>query len=419
VLKIVTPRGRRREARPQRERIDRSKPVSFSFAGWKVDGFEGDTLGSAAFAAGKRVFSRSFKYHRPRGLLCCSGHCPNCMMTVDGVPNVRVCTEPIRDGAVVEGQNVRWSLDFDLMSVTDKVGGPFTPVGFYYRTFIRPRKLWPFYEKFLRSAAGSGSSTARRAFAPLRQGAPQTRAPRVVGGRPGAAAAARCRGLKTRRRARRRGRAAARLAARRRRVLASGRALGIWERARPGRRGTVLYRFRAERIVVATEPPSSRSSSRERHLGVMLPDAVRRRGSRLSIKPGERAIVLGADDEDSRSWTTWARGSRCRSERSTSAANDPRELAPGLRGACDDSSTTSSIDCDLLVASGRQPAYSLLAQAGAQVEFDTELGVFVPTELPAGVEAVGSVTGEGRRRSRPSRPTRRARTSASSAFART
>src|SRR4026207_1220965 len=77
-------------------------------------------------------------------------------MTVDGVPNVRVCTEPIREGAVVEGQNVRWSLDFDFMSMTDKVGAPFTPVGFYYRTFIRPRAAWPLYEKFLRSAGGLG-----------------------------------------------------------------------------------------------------------------------------------------------------------------------------------------------------------------------------------------------------------------------
>jgi len=88
------------------ERIDRGKAVSFTFAGWKVTGFEGDTIASAAFAAGKRVFSRSFKYHRPRGLMCCSGHCPNCQMTVDGVPNVRVCTEPIREGAVVEGQTL-------------------------------------------------------------------------------------------------------------------------------------------------------------------------------------------------------------------------------------------------------------------------------------------------------------------------
>src|SRR3989337_4372012 len=121
------------------ERLDRTKEVTFTLSGKPVRAFRGETIGSALFADGRRVFSRSFKYHRPRGLLCCSGHCPNCLMTVDGVPNVRVCTEPIREGAVVEAQNVRWSLDFDFLSVVDKVGGPFTPVGFYYRTMIRPR----------------------------------------------------------------------------------------------------------------------------------------------------------------------------------------------------------------------------------------------------------------------------------------
>ena len=57
---------------------------------------------------------------------------------------------------VVEPQNVLGTLDFDLLSVTDKLGGPFTPVGFYYRTMIRPRRMWPLYEKFLRNVAGLG-----------------------------------------------------------------------------------------------------------------------------------------------------------------------------------------------------------------------------------------------------------------------
>ena len=83
------------------ERIDRTRPVRFFFAGRPVEGFEGDTIGSALFASGRRVFSRSFKYHRRRGLLCCSGGCPNCMMRVDGLPNVRVCVEPVREGAQV------------------------------------------------------------------------------------------------------------------------------------------------------------------------------------------------------------------------------------------------------------------------------------------------------------------------------
>ena len=112
------------------ELIDRSETVSFRLGEHELEGYRGDTIGSALFADGRRVFSRSFKYHRPRGLLCCSGHCPNCMMTVDGVPNVRVCVEPLREGAVVTPQNVLGRLDMDFLSVVDKVGGPFTPVGF-------------------------------------------------------------------------------------------------------------------------------------------------------------------------------------------------------------------------------------------------------------------------------------------------
>src|SRR3954454_3967896 len=116
------------------ERLDRSRTVGFTFGGNRVEAFEGGTIGSALFAGGRRVFSRSFKYHRPRGLLCCSGHCANCMMTVDGVPNVRVCAVPVRAGAQVKAQNVLGSLHRDLLKFTDNVLKPFTPVGFYYRT---------------------------------------------------------------------------------------------------------------------------------------------------------------------------------------------------------------------------------------------------------------------------------------------
>jgi sarcosine oxidase subunit alpha len=125
------------------ERLDRGRELEFTFHGATVLGLEGDTVASALFGEGQRVFSRSFKYHRPRGLLCCQGTCPNCMLTVDGTPNVRACVTPLAEGMRVEGQNFRGSLDHDLLSVTDKIGGPFTPVGFYYRTMIRPRRAWP------------------------------------------------------------------------------------------------------------------------------------------------------------------------------------------------------------------------------------------------------------------------------------
>jgi sarcosine oxidase, subunit alpha len=382
------------------ERIDRSKPVSFSFAGWKVDGFEGDTLGSAAFAAGKRVFSRSFKYHRPRGLLCCSGHCPNCLMTVDGVPNVRVCTEPIRAGAVVEGQNVRWSLDFDFMSVTDKVGGPFTPVGFYYRTFIRPRRLWPFYEKFLRSAAGLGELDENAGHS--RRYDTEHRRARVLvvgGGQAGRAAAlaAAATGPGVVLVDEKAGLSALQLDGVE--VLAPACALGIWEGGLvPVDAGTVLYRFRAERIIVATGATEQPLLFPGNDLvGVMLPNGVRRLVRDFAVKPGERAVVLGSDDD-----TLGVTDDLEEAGIEVSKVIDLREVRPrelfaeGRKGrvrrlVLDD----ERVDCDLLVASGgQQPAYSLLAQAGARIEYDDGLGVFVPTDLPSGVEAVGAVTGE-------------------------
>jgi sarcosine oxidase subunit alpha len=383
------------------EVIDRSRPVSFYFAGWKVTGFEGDTIASAAFAAGKRVFSRSFKYHRPRGLLCCSGHCPNCMMTVDGVPNVRTCTEPIREGAVVEGQNVRFALDFDLMSVTDKIGGPFTPVGFYYRTFIRPRAAWPLYEKFLRNAAGLGKLDPHAAHS--RRYDTEHRRARVLvvgGGKAGCAAAldAAKAGpgvVLVDEDARRSG-----LALDGVEVIAPASALGVWEGGLvPVDAGTVLHRFRVERLVVAagaTEQPLVFPGNDL--VGVMLPDGIRRLARDFATRPGSRAVVLGSDDE------TLAIADELEAIGVEIAAvvdlrdTSPRELvAGGRKGRVNRILVDGeAIDCDLLVASGgRQPAYSLLAQAGARIEWDETRGVFVPTELPAGVEAVGSVTGEG------------------------
>ena len=113
------------------ERIDRDQTVAFTFDGKRVAALAGDTIGSALYAAGTRTFSRSFKYHRRRGLMCCAGQCPNCIVAVDGAPGVRACTEPVREGARVEHLNARPSLEFDAMSVTDSIGGPFTPPGFY------------------------------------------------------------------------------------------------------------------------------------------------------------------------------------------------------------------------------------------------------------------------------------------------
>jgi len=386
--------------RPE-ERIDRDRPVVFRFGETRIGGYEGDTFGSALYAAGLRTFSRSFKYHRTRGLLCCTGHCPNCMMTVDGVPNIRVCVEPLREGAHVIEQNVWGKLDLDVLSITDKVGGPFTPVGFYYRTMIRPRRAWPLYEKVLRNLAGLGRVDERGGHSRRYDVEHRRARVLVVGGSEA-------------------GRAAALAAAGEGpgvvlvdegprhldtdltgvEVLSPARALGIWEGGLvPVDCGTVLYRYRAERIIVATgalEQPIVFPGNDL--VGVMLPSAARRLIRDFSIRPGERAVVLAAD-EPGLEVADDLREAGVEVQRVVDLRETPvRELeAQRRRGRVRALLVDGEeVACDLVVSSGgRQPAYSLLAQAGARVEFDSELGVFVPTALPPGVEAVGTVTGAG------------------------
>jgi sarcosine oxidase subunit alpha len=378
------------------ERIDRGRPVGFFFHRARVTGFEGDSIASALFGEGQRIFSRSFKYHRPRGLLCCRGTCPNCMVRVDGVPNVRSCVTPLREGQRVEAQNVWGSLDFDFLSVTDKVGGPFTPVGFYYRTMIRPRRAWPLYEKFLRSVAGLGKVDEHRGRT-QRYDVEHRRAEVLVigGGRAGLEAARRH-------------------AAESRHVvlvdsdpageepgveLVRGTAIGIYEGGLvPVDAGTVLYRFRAERVVVAAggiEQPLVFPGNDL--VGVMLPSAVRRLVGRWSLKPGTRAVVVSADD---RGLDTAALLERAGTQ--VAGAVDLREsgvrqiAAKGRGGRLHSVELDGrKVECDLLVTSGgRQPAYALLAHAGGRVEYDHARGIFVPTELPENVEAVGAAAGE-------------------------
>jgi sarcosine oxidase subunit alpha len=381
--------------RPE-ERIDRSRTLTFFFDDETIEAFEGDTVGSALFAGGRRVFSRSFKYHRPRGLLCCSGSCPNCLVQVDGVPNVRACVEPARPGAVVRPQNVLPALDRDLLSVVDKLGGPFTPVGFYYRTMIRPRWAWPHYERVLRNVAGLGrvDKHARRS----RRFDTEHRQAEVLvigGGRAGVEAARK-------------------EAAEGRQVvlvhdgtplgdgafetIAPARAIGIYEGGLvPVDAGQVLYRFRAERIVVATgtlEQPLVFPGNDL--VGVMLPSGVRRLVRDWSLKPGERAVVVTAREPEVVADLEAAGVEVARvvdhRERTTSEL-----FAQGRRGRVRSLTVDGErIRCDLVVADGgAQPAYSLLAQAGARIEYDPRRGIFVPADLPPRVEAVGSVTGAG------------------------
>ena len=144
----------------QGTRIDRARPVNFTFDGQSFTGFAGDTLASALLANGVRLMGRSFKYHRPRGVMTAGSEEPNALVgIVEGAqrtPNVRATMAEIYPGLSAESQN-RWpSLRHDLMAVND-LFHPFLGAGFYYKTFMWPRKFWEgLYEPLIRRAAGLG-----------------------------------------------------------------------------------------------------------------------------------------------------------------------------------------------------------------------------------------------------------------------
>ncbi|MGD1883849.1 MAG: sarcosine oxidase subunit alpha family protein [Paracoccaceae bacterium] len=141
--------------------IDRDRPLSFQFDGHSYRGFEGDTLASALLANDQRLVARSFKYHRPRGILTAGSEEPNALVTIGSGanqdPNVRATVQEIYEGLEAHSQNAWPSLSWDILSVND-LAAPFLSAGFYYKTFMWPRAFWEkLYEPFIRRAAGLGA----------------------------------------------------------------------------------------------------------------------------------------------------------------------------------------------------------------------------------------------------------------------
>ncbi|UDQ89328.1 (2Fe-2S)-binding protein, partial [Xanthobacter autotrophicus] len=140
--------------------IDRSRTLSFSFDGKSYTGHPGDTLASALLANGVRLVGRSFKYHRPRGIVTAGSEEPNALVELRSgarrEPNTRATTIELFDALEATSQN-RWpSLDVDLLSMNQLVS-PFLGAGFYYKTFMWPAAFWEkVYEPMIRRAAGLG-----------------------------------------------------------------------------------------------------------------------------------------------------------------------------------------------------------------------------------------------------------------------
>jgi methylglutamate dehydrogenase subunit C len=145
--------------------VDRNTTLGFRFDGREYTGFQGDTLASALLANGVKLMGRSFKYHRPRGVMTAGSEEPNAMVEVleagQQTPNVRATMQQVFAGLEARSQNRFPSLRWDVMSVNDALSHFFS-AGFYYKTFMWPRAFWEkIYEPAIRRAAGLGSLSGR------------------------------------------------------------------------------------------------------------------------------------------------------------------------------------------------------------------------------------------------------------------
>ena len=141
-------------------RIDPAKTLQFKYRNKRLKGLSGDTVASALYANGIRIFSRSLKYHRPRGLYSLDGESSNTCMQLNGIPNVCAETTPLADGMQLEAQNVTGSPEWDLKGFMDKLDWAM-PAGFYYRSMHKPARIWPIALKQVRKAAGLGKISAK------------------------------------------------------------------------------------------------------------------------------------------------------------------------------------------------------------------------------------------------------------------
>jgi sarcosine oxidase subunit alpha len=391
--------------------------VKFRFHDKPVEAQPGDTIAAALYRNGQRIFSRSFKYHRPRGLLCVSGKCPNCLMNVDGVPNVRTCITPAREGMKVKAQNAYPSLETDFLSITQRFDW-LMPVGWYYKTLTHPA-MWHAAETTIRKVAGLGEILPS---APTEYEHAWMHADTAVvgGGWSGmqAALSADKRGeqvilvddqaalggqLRYRKRA---GQIPddfiARLqAAKNIRILQNsycfglyeGNLLGVLQRDPHAGTSERLIHLRARHTVVATGAYETPLLFPNNDLvGIMLSTGVLRLLHLYGVPAGQRAVIVGASAATEEVLAELRGGGI-----EVVAVVEPDSVVRATgSGKVDGIQTrTGNFPCDLIVICGpRVPDTGLIAQAGGKIEWTDVQRAFLPGPLPPNVSAVGDAAGE-------------------------
>lgn len=389
--------------------------MNFSFNGWEIDTEPGDTIASALYRKGQRIFSRSFKYHRPRGLLCCAGNCPNCMMNVDGIPNVRTCVTPARQGMDVKHQNAYPSLETDWLSITQRFDW-LMPVGWYYKTLTRPR-IWHAAEPWIRKAAGLGKVLSSRPTE-YEHTWMHTDTAVIGGGSAGiaAATAAAERGesvLLIDNQSELGGRALYSKGEVPRdsitklqslsnvKILSPARCFGLYEgnllgvlhpNPHPGAAERLIH-LRAHNVVIATGAYETPLVFANNDLpGVMLSSAMQRLCRLHGIAPGSRAVIVG-DHDRAEELAADVRASGIAVV--ACVAPDQVITATGSNSVQGIRSRDGYFSCDLIVVCGPLvPDTGLAAQAGAKLVWSEERGAFLPAGLPANISVVGDACGE-------------------------
>ena len=367
------------------------RSLRFTFNGRPVRAYEGDTVACALVRAGVHTFSRSMKFHRPRGMYCGAGRCISCMMRVNGIPGVRTCTLPVAEGMVAESQGGFPGTRFDMLSVLDHV---FRRQFDYHSRFIRPRFMTPVYQRVVRRLAASGQlPDGPRGYPPV-----STRNCRVLvigQGVSGSVAAARLRATDMRG------------------VVAIDRmlgsetrmpsvAFGIYEGTEVGVQvGEGIQILRPEAIILATGRYETGLPIPNADLpGVLLPSALAQLVSH-EVAPGENAVVIGSNGmREPVLRNLNALGVRVVKEFDDPSSVDRIVGAKRVEGVemSPDGPDCGTVPCDTVVIMGPLvPAIELAQQAGCDLSSqDGTVAVKVDahgmTSVPS-VFACGSVAG--------------------------